>query len=148
MAKKTLVRDQDKFMLRLPDGMRDRIKAKADRAGMSMNEAIVWCLEQYFPEPMTLGERLDALSVMVAALKKGNDLETKVDDLIDEIEATLRDVADKRIDVSPAFRDKVRAVVEAIDQEELQRAQDSQNPFDHAGSDSDPPLFADDDSKA
>jgi len=34
-------RDSDKFMLRLPDGMRDRIKLSADKNGRSMNAEIV-----------------------------------------------------------------------------------------------------------
>lgn len=33
--------EQDKFMLRLPDGMRDAIKAAAKREGRSMNAQIV-----------------------------------------------------------------------------------------------------------
>lgn len=32
---------QDKFVIRLPDGMRDRIKAAAEREGRSMNSQIV-----------------------------------------------------------------------------------------------------------
>lgn len=32
---------QDKFIVRLPDGMRERIKAKADENGRSMNAEIV-----------------------------------------------------------------------------------------------------------
>jgi hypothetical protein len=43
MAKPTN-RDSDKFMLRLPDGMRDRIKEEADLAGRSMNAEIVLAL--------------------------------------------------------------------------------------------------------
>ena len=42
-------RDSDKFMLRLPEGMRDRLKNAADEAGRSMNAEIVarlgWTLE-------------------------------------------------------------------------------------------------------
>jgi len=36
----------DKFMLRLPDGMRERIKASALRNNRSMNAEIVSCLEE------------------------------------------------------------------------------------------------------
>lgn len=39
-------RDSDKFMLRLPDGMRDRIGALAKESGRSMNAEIVARLER------------------------------------------------------------------------------------------------------
>lgn len=39
----------DKFMLRLPDGMRDRIKLSADINGRSMNAEIVSSLEEKYP---------------------------------------------------------------------------------------------------
>lgn len=38
----------DKFMLRLPDGMREKIKAAADEAGRSMNAEIVHRLDASF----------------------------------------------------------------------------------------------------
>lgn len=38
-------------MLRLPDGMRDRIKAAAEISGRSMNAEIVETLELRFPDP-------------------------------------------------------------------------------------------------
>jgi hypothetical protein len=55
MAKSTItdfpVSEHDKFMLRLPPGMRDRIKAVADRNGRSMNAEIVSTLEETYPLP-------------------------------------------------------------------------------------------------
>ncbi|MBY3086082.1 Arc family DNA-binding protein [Rhizobium laguerreae] len=63
MAKSTIsddpVRDQDKFMLRLPEGMRDRIKLSAERNGRSMNAEIVQALEQMFPPEPTVEEVLE-----------------------------------------------------------------------------------------
>lgn len=44
-------RESDKFMLRLPDGMRDRIKAAAEANGRSMNAEIVATLEEKYPVP-------------------------------------------------------------------------------------------------
>ncbi|MFC0201419.1 Arc family DNA-binding protein [Paracoccus rhizosphaerae] len=38
-------RESDKFMLRLPEGMRDRIKAEGDKNGRSMNAEIISRLE-------------------------------------------------------------------------------------------------------
>jgi plasmid stability protein len=42
-------RESDKFMLRLPDGMRERIKYSAEAHGRSMNAEIVQALEDAFP---------------------------------------------------------------------------------------------------
>lgn len=47
---------QDKFIVRLPDGMRDRIKAAADANNRSMNSEIVATLEQKYPAPISLKE--------------------------------------------------------------------------------------------
>lgn len=46
---------QDKFMLRLPDGMRDQIKAAAKENGRSMNAEIVQRLETSFVPPPPMG---------------------------------------------------------------------------------------------
>jgi hypothetical protein len=42
---------QDRFIVRLPDGMRDRIKAVAEANNRSMNAEIVATLEEKYPEP-------------------------------------------------------------------------------------------------
>lgn len=47
-------RESDKFMLRLPEGMRERIKAAAEAAHRSMNAEIVARLEESFLEPESL----------------------------------------------------------------------------------------------
>ncbi|MCY1664591.1 Arc family DNA-binding protein [Rhizobium sp. SL86] len=44
---------QDKFMLRFPEGMRDRIRQAADENGRSMNAEIIHRLEQTFAAPET-----------------------------------------------------------------------------------------------
>ena len=43
--------NQDKFIIRLPNGMRDRIKRAADRHNRSMNAEIVATLEEKYPVP-------------------------------------------------------------------------------------------------
>lgn len=43
-------RGSDQFPLRLPDGMRERIKDAADRNGRSMNAEIVATLELAYPD--------------------------------------------------------------------------------------------------
>lgn len=42
-------RTQDKFMFRLPDGMRERIKAAAKANRRSMNAELIFQLERIFP---------------------------------------------------------------------------------------------------
>jgi hypothetical protein len=45
---------QEQFVVRLPDGMRDRIAAAAKRNGRSMNAEIVHALEEAFPIEVTI----------------------------------------------------------------------------------------------
>ncbi|MES2665421.1 MAG: Arc family DNA-binding protein [Pseudomonadota bacterium] len=60
-------RESDKFMLRLPEGMRDRIKAAADQNGRSMNAEIVATLDERYPSP----ESFDAsVARMIIAIGK------------------------------------------------------------------------------
>lgn len=49
---------QDQYMVRFPDGMRDRIKEAAEDSGRSMNQEIVARLESSFDLSMTEKERL------------------------------------------------------------------------------------------
>ena len=42
---------QDQFAVRLPDGMRDRIKIAAAASNRSMNAEIIDCLEEKYPAP-------------------------------------------------------------------------------------------------
>jgi hypothetical protein len=51
---------QDKYVLRMPDGLRDRIKAYAERHGRSMNTEIVRVLEREFPEPLNWEDKIRA----------------------------------------------------------------------------------------
>lgn len=48
-------RESDKFMLRLPDGMRDKVKESAARNNRSMNEETVHALEEFLkPTPFKI----------------------------------------------------------------------------------------------
>lgn len=111
--KKTKVKDYDQFQLRLPPGMRDRIRVQSARMGISMNEAVVHCLEEYFPRPSSLAERIEHLAELVAALKDGNDLEEQIADLTYEIDSTLSDIYREKIGVTVGFAEKVAQRVEA-----------------------------------
>lgn len=117
MAKKQLVKDQDKFIVRLPPGMRDRIKVQSERMGISMNEAVVHCLEDYFPRSSSFEERVDHLAELVAALKDGSDLEDRIDDIAHEIDRTLTDVYNEKVNVTAGFAEKVAQRVAAWERE-------------------------------
>jgi len=54
-------RESDRYMLRLPDGMRDRIKAAAEANNRSMNAEIVATLEEKYPAPTVQHDFLDGL---------------------------------------------------------------------------------------
>ncbi len=40
----------EQFMVRFPEGMRDRIKAAAEKNGRSMNSEIVYTLDEAYPD--------------------------------------------------------------------------------------------------
>ncbi|QCP86504.1 Arc family DNA-binding protein [Cereibacter sphaeroides] len=54
MAEETSRAWKDQYMLRLPDGMRDRIKAAAEANNRSMNAEIVATLEERYPDRTVL----------------------------------------------------------------------------------------------
>jgi hypothetical protein len=62
---------QDKFVLRLPDGLRDRIKKKADDHSRSMNAEIIQLLEREYPAPR------DVMYVHANNIRKALDLYEK-----------------------------------------------------------------------
>lgn len=68
--------NQDKFVVRLPDGMRDRIKAVAEHNSRSMNAEIVATLERVYPPAdqvalinaiMTIEGRLELINPRTAS---------------------------------------------------------------------------------
>lgn len=67
-------RESDKFALRLPDGMRDRIKAAAESNNRSMNAEIVAALQEKYPEP-TVDNIKAALTTLLARLDRASTLE-------------------------------------------------------------------------
>lgn len=95
-----------------------------------MNEAIVWCLEQYFPTPAPIEERIAELAEMVAMLK-GDGTYEAVDDLTNEIRETLAGLSKGKIGALPDFKDLVTARFEQWQEEEYERLRDKhENPFD------------------
>ncbi|MHA6687702.1 Arc family DNA-binding protein [Mesorhizobium sp. A556] len=76
MAKPTRVRDYDQFVVRLPDGMRERISQAADHNARSMNAEIITRLEQTFDPSMIseeIADQIEALHQCETALDKNRE---------------------------------------------------------------------------
>lgn len=86
----------DQFQLRLPPGLRERIKAYADRHGRSMNAEIVRVLENEYPEPWSVGGRVEQLLDLLAILKGGVTNED-ISRFVEEVSATVEGVVTGRI---------------------------------------------------
>lgn len=112
MKKEKLAKDQDKIILRLPDGMRDRIKAAAARNKMSMNELVVEILEHQFPTPYTLSERIDELVDIVKAFRETINVdETRF--LTEKIHETFLDINSGKIPLEDeAAKERVAELLE------------------------------------
>lgn len=61
---------QDRFIVRLPDGLRDRIALEAKANGRSMNSEIVAALEATFPPPPSPNAILHSLDYALSVLKE------------------------------------------------------------------------------
>ena len=83
---------QDKFMLRLPDGMRDRIRVAAEANNRSMNAEIVARLEGSLELEATLDAKLGRLERREQRLEKvGAQLEERAQKL-EERQAQLAEL--------------------------------------------------------
>lgn len=87
----------DQFQLRLPPGLRERIKAYADRHGRSMNTEIVRLLEREFPEPVSIERRIGDLLDSIAVLKDGNASDARIESLVQQIEDTVEGIYSGRV---------------------------------------------------
>ncbi len=97
MARKKYPSDkQDQFMLRMPDGLKDRIKVYAERHGRSMNAEIVRILEREFPEPWTLDSRISDLLKMLLIIRSGASDERLLK-LTKELEETVHGMMTGRV---------------------------------------------------
>lgn len=77
MAQDTPVSKQEQFIVRLPDGMRDRIKEAAKENGRSMNAEIVQRLEASFELPPPMRNMLRPPEIEI-------ELDEKVQAFLDE----------------------------------------------------------------
>lgn len=86
----------ERFQIRLPAGLRDRIKAYAERHGRSMNTEIVRVLEREFPETWPLSDQITQLVSLSAALKESID-DDDLNRLGDTLLKTVEGVASGRV---------------------------------------------------
>lgn len=106
-------RESDRFMLRLPDGMRDRIKSTAAKNGRSMNAEIVSSLEKNYPTPDIAEKYQNELLFKVFYARNArllNEAENELNDLCehhilddDEAKVIRKLLALKREDIDPPF---------------------------------------------
>jgi plasmid stability protein len=82
---------QDRYMLRLPDGMRDRIKIAAANNNRSMNAEIVALLEEHYPAPpyVDIEEAIARVERTFAALNEWLPEGSKEREAYSESEALL-----------------------------------------------------------
>lgn len=96
----TTNRESDKFMLRLPEGMREQIKKTADENGRSMNAEIV--------ERLSFALREDSESIS----ELRNELKITKSEL--EREKTLRESANKNLDEITKLNGAYRILISDI----------------------------------
>jgi len=120
-------RGSDQFPLRLPDGMRDRLKAAAAKNSRSMNAEIVARLEDSFELTESLtdlqqnaGEAMDAArKVIEDQAQRHENLKETVERLTMALEGTL-ELERRRVEALQNLGlivDDVHAVIRAIGQE-------------------------------
>ena len=64
-------RHQDQFLVRMPEGLRDRIAVGAKQNGRSMNAEIVTLLEAHYPPEPNAEEILDKLELVAGDVLRG-----------------------------------------------------------------------------
>ncbi|MBO0905569.1 Arc family DNA-binding protein [Jiella sonneratiae] len=110
-------RGADQYMLRFPPGLRDRVKAYAELQGRSMNDEIIRILENEFPEPEGIEERVSRLLGLIAVLKAGEE-NPPVNRLFNELVDTLRSISDGTLGgVDEATRDRLHRRLELWEEE-------------------------------
>ncbi|MFG1421738.1 Arc family DNA-binding protein [Roseixanthobacter liquoris] len=70
MVEETPVREYDKFMLRMPEGMRDRIAREAKSNGRSMNAELIARIEKTLEDDTALAKLTDRVEELEADFEK------------------------------------------------------------------------------
>lgn len=96
--------DQDKFIIRLPKGMRSRIKRAADANGRSMNAEVVAALLDWFPDPTAeeylawLHRELEALRGVVQSTRAPDEQKALASKAMAEVRQKIIDLIDGKSD--------------------------------------------------
>lgn len=85
-------RGVDQFMVRFPDGLRDRIKRAAEKNGRSMNAEIISVLEEQYPEPASMEETIADIQESIRILRKFRG-ETLLNHLADQLDYLMIDLS-------------------------------------------------------
>jgi len=64
----TTSRESDKFILRLPDGMRERLTEVAESQGRTMNAVVIGALAEYLADAKSLESQLAGIEKAILAL--------------------------------------------------------------------------------
>lgn len=95
-------RKMDQFIVRLPDGMRDRIKAAAEANNRSMNAEVVASLEKEYPAPIKSTADAKTFFEMMEMIETA-PTENERNRLMDEANRELELLKfDKRVAVVPS----------------------------------------------
>lgn len=116
----------ERFQVRLPAGLRDRIKAYAERHGRSMNTEIVRVLENEFPPPWSVEDRMQDLLGLLQVLKGAASVET-VGRFVGEVDETVRGMLAGR--VRGLTDDQKARLAELYAEFDLERASDGDRDF-------------------
>jgi plasmid stability protein len=111
----------ERFQVRLPPGLRDRIKAYAERHGRSMNTEIVRVLEREFPEPWTIAGRVGQMIEMLRALKAGSASDEHIEKLVEELRDTVEGIMSGRVQgVDEEMRDRITGIYKDMQAREVE----------------------------
>ncbi|MEM9700244.1 MAG: Arc family DNA-binding protein [Pseudomonadota bacterium] len=138
---------QDKFVLRLPDGMRDRIKVHAEANGRSMNAEIIHRLEASFEIPSALSDHGpisvqipmnpedngEAYRIKVKAILNMFSLMSKLSAKDDDVAKLLADLADSDTQLAfppldPSLNNSARASARDAEKSSERKTQRPLNP--------------------
>lgn len=115
----------DRFQVRLPSGLRDRIKAYAEKHGRSMNTEIVRILEREFPAPLSLEARVQDLIGLVEVVRSRGATEDVIDRLNDELYEMVKGIAVGRVKgLADDFRGVVRDRLADWERDQMRDQQD------------------------
>ncbi|MBD9592710.1 Arc family DNA-binding protein [Ensifer sp. ENS05] len=118
-------RGDAQYMLRLPGGLRDRIKAYSERMGTSMNSEIVRVLEIEFPEQWPVEDKLTELGELLSVLSAGKE-DPRFAEFSAKLEETITGIVSGRVtDVDPETRGAIASMWEDYKMRESESAMDS-----------------------